>query len=171
MNPEDNTDPYAGEADNLRQNTQNSQIAEYTAKEQNRLQGTRLKKLASFKKNRGGPAEPQLTLSTFALMFLVAIFIDAISIGMNFIPAIGGLLEDITIAPAATLIFFIWLKMHGINFTKGPRGLFFILTIIIGFIPIVNAIPEWTFFVCGLYFSGTKLSTGMQKTLNKVKGK
>ena len=90
---------------------------------------------------------------------------------MNFIPVIGGVLEDITIAPAATLIFFIWLKMHGVNFTKGPRGFFLILTIIIGFIPIINAIPEWTFFVLGLYLSGTKLSTGMQKSLKKVRGK
>lgn len=168
MNPEDNTDQYAGAADQLRENTQ---VAEYTAKEQNRLQGQKLKKLASFKKNKGGPAAQNLSLSTFLLMFGVAIFFDAISLIMNFIPIVGGLLQLITITPVATLTFFIWLKMHGINFTKGPRGFLLILTVIIGFIPVINALPEWSSFVLGLYLSGTKISTGMQKSLNKVRGK
>lgn len=180
MNPNEATveeaeqggDPYAGAADQLRENSQqNAQIQAYTANENARLQRNRLKKLASFKKNKGGPAEPHLVLSTFVLMLGVAIFFDAISIIMNFIPVLGGIVQDITISPAATLTFSIWLKMHGIPFTKGPRGFFLLLTTVIGFIPVVNALPEWTCFVIGLYLSGTKMSTGMQKSLKKVRGK
>jgi len=168
MNPEDNTDQYAGAADQLRENTQ---VAQYEALESARIQNNRLKKVAISKKNNNKPVSKNLSLSTFLLMFGVAIFFDVISLIMNFIPIVGGLLEDITITPVATLTFFIWLKMHGVNFTKGPKGFFLILTIIIGFIPVINALPEWSSFVLGLYLSGTKLSTGMQKSLNKVRGK
>lgn len=168
MNPEVEEGQGQNLADSLREN---AQIAEYSAQENARLQNKRMRNLASFKKERGGPIDPQLTLSVFGLMLGVAIFFDAISFGLNFIPLIGGLLQVITVTPVATLTFAIWLKMHGINFTKGPRGFFILLTAIIGFIPVVNALPEWTVYVIGLYLSGSKISTTMQKSLNKVHGK
>jgi hypothetical protein len=168
MNPEDNTDQYAGAADQLRENTQ---VAQYEAQENTRLQNKKIKAVGIMKRAKPATTGKQLSLSTFLLMFGVAIFFDVISLIMNFIPIVGGLLQLITITPVATLTFFIWLKMHGINFTKGPRGFLLILTVIIGFIPVINALPEWSSFVLGLYLSGTKISTGMQKSLNKVRGK
>lgn len=158
-------------ADILRGNVQEAQIAQHTANENARLQGTRLKNLAAFKKDKGGPTEHRLALGTFALMFGVAIFFDIMKIIINFIPFVGGLLEDITIAPIATLTFFIWLKMHGVNFTKGPRGFFFLLSVVLSFIPIINALPEWTGFIVGLYISESKISTSAQKSLKKIQGK
>ncbi len=164
MNPNEEE----SKADTLRENTQ---VAQYEAQESARLQKNKLKKLADFKKNKGGPVDPQLTLSTFGLMFGVAIFFDVISFGMNFIPFIGGLLQDITVTPIAIMTFFICLKMHGISFTKGTRGFSLLLTVVIGFIPIINALPEWSVYIGGLYLSQTKISTSMQKSLKKVQGK
>ena len=165
MNPNEEVE---NKADELRQNTQ---IAQYTAVESVRLQNNQLKKLSAIKKNKGGPVTGKMSLTTFFLMLVVAVFFDATSLIVNFIPFIGGLLQTVTITPIAIITFFLWMKMNGISFTKGSRGIFTIAVAAIGFIPLLNALPEWTMYITGIYMSQSKISTSVLKPLSKVRGK
>jgi hypothetical protein len=169
MNPDADTIEEDGTlADSLREN---AQLAQYEAEESARLQKQAYMRAGVLRRKKADTTSGKLGLATFGLMLLVAVLFDTVKVLINLIPFVGGVLEDFTIAPLATFVFFIWLKMHGINFTKGPRGFFFLLTIVLNFVPILNALPEWTSFVVGLYLSESKISTSMQKSLKKVRGK
>ena len=122
--------------------TQNPQIEQYTAEENARIDG--LKKLSELKKSKGGPAVQEMGLATFALMIMVAGLFDVISLGINALPVVGGAIQLVTLTPLAALTFWLWTKIKGISMTKGIRGPITAIVIAVGFIPVVNALPEWT---------------------------
>lgn len=160
MNPNETTTE-----DNLRQN---SQIAEYEEQEKYRLgqlENQRLKNLSDSKKNKSGPASPEMGLTTFALMLGAAGLVDLISFGMDFIPVVGGAIEAVTLTPISMLGFWMWCKIKGISMTKGIRGPITAVVIAIGFIPVVNALPEWTCEI--LMLRATML---VEKEMKKVPG-
>jgi hypothetical protein len=142
---------------------QNSQIEQYTNEENARIAG--LKKLSGQKKNEAGPAAQKMGLATFALMLMVAALFDLISFGVNALPIIGGAIQLVTITPLAALTFWLWTKIKGISMVKGMRGPITAIVIAIGFIPVVNALPEWTCEILML-----KASITLDNKLKRIPG-
>lgn len=134
-------------------------IADYSEVEQNRL-----KKLSELKKDRGSTT-PELHTGTFALMLMVAVLIDIIDLLLN-LTVVGGFIEDFTLAPLAIMVFWIWFKMSGVNFTKGYRGVVTAIVAFAGFIPFVNALPRWTAEVL-MVKAGSKIERVAKDVLKK----
>lgn len=102
--------------------------------------------------NRWKPEEEQvaeekpkspLSGSTIVLMILCALFFDGLQIALEFLFGLG-LVVDSFVSIFAGLTFFVWFKMHDINFVDPKRlaamgGGFFI-----EIIPGLNALPVWT---------------------------
>ncbi|MBX4189506.1 hypothetical protein KW785_02835 [Candidatus Parcubacteria bacterium] len=73
-----------------------------------------------------------------------------------FFDALGGLFAPTLFLPTlvnvvATLTFFIWLKLHGIKFTRG-KAAGFGGTFLVESIPLVNALPFWTLTIATIAF-------------------
>ncbi len=136
MNPEENTDPYEGSADGLRQN---AQVAEYEQSENSRLQVIQQQKAMQQK-----APKPHVPWIRLWIMLLFAILIDIISFLINLLPIIGGVLQTIFLTPVVILIFWLWSLLTGVSLFRGARKYVTMVASMAGFIPVVNAIPEWT---------------------------
>lgn len=150
-------------AETLRQNVQ---IAQYEQSEQDRLQNNKLRKLSSFKKNRGGPALHVPWIGLW-VMLLLAILVDVISFLINLLPVVGGILEAVVLTPISILMFWLYGLLSGISLFRGTRKFITSFVCIAGFLPVLNAIPEWTFEVIALIvITFTEVNAG--KLLNKL---
>ena len=78
--------------------------------------------------------------TTIALMIIVAFFYDALQMLLAFI-FLGWV-----VGIFAGLTFYIWFKIHGLNFMKPKRFLTFGIASIIEMFPIIplSALPAWT---------------------------
>ncbi len=104
--------------------------------------------------------DANISLVGFILMLLLAVMFDIAGFIINLIPFVGGVIEDLTITPMAIFAFWIWFKMKGISLTKGTRKLVTAACIVVGFIPIINALPKWTCEIVYMYISvkGSRLA-------------
>ncbi len=172
MNPneeEQSGTDYTDVANDLRQRTK---IDQYVNEENSRLEDQKLKKLSEFKNNTGGPVAPELNFATFTLMFGVAGFFDLIKLGINIVPIVGGAIGAITITPLGILTFWFWTKAKGISMTKGIRGPVTAILMTMSFIPVVDALPEFTGEIIMLKATmmlekKVKAITGVKKTNEK----
>ena len=81
--------------------------------------------------------------TTAALMISVALFFDTIQFLLEFIPILGQILSSL-IALVAFGTFYLWFKMHGLNFATPKRAGILGGGFIIELIPFLNALPTWT---------------------------
>lgn len=86
---------------------------------------------------------PHIPVWEEALMILVAIGIDLIQFGVNFIPILGQVIS-MMITFVAGLLYYIWFKTHGISFTSWKKMLGAGTVGLSSFIPVWNDMPEWT---------------------------
>lgn len=153
------------------ENERNRIIAEAERAEQRRLgaiQDANAKKNNLERQNKDKKAKEEGTLpwGTFALMLGSAIFVDILTILINLIPFAGGLISDFTIQPMTILGFWIWCRVKGVHIFKGRRAIWTSIFLVIGFIPEVSALPEWTMEVIML-----KITTTAEKELKQITGK
>ncbi len=92
----------------------------------------------------------RMTKWTFIGMLIVAIIMDIIQIILEFFAI--GVVGDTILTIIGWVIFFPWLHMHGIRFT-GKIAKIAGLGSLLEFIPIVNALPAWTFMIIRVYAS------------------
>ena len=151
-----NRSPVIAEAEKAEERRLNS-IQEANAKKSN------IEKQNKGKKDKEGG---DLSWGTFALMLGAAIFVDILTILINLIPGVGGLISDFTIQPCVIMGFWIWCKVKGIPLLKEKRAIWTPVFLVIGFIPILSALPEWTMQVIML-----KITTTAEKELKQISGK
>lgn len=139
-------------------------IDQYALIEQARLESVRESQINSQKAS--AKKEGELPWGTFALMFGTALFFDSLGVLINIIPVIGGFVESITITPTFLFLFWIWCSMKGIRLMKGFRGAFTAAMAVVGFLPILNALPTRSAEVIML-----KVSMAAEKEVKKIGGK
>lgn len=92
-----------------------------------------------------GNANSKINKSTAVMMVCVAGFIDLIQFLLNFIPLVGWVIIWI-INAIVWLTFYIWFRARGINFNS-KKSTNLAGAFVLEFIPIVDALPAWTFAV------------------------
>lgn len=97
--------------------------------------------------------EPKISTQTFVFMLIVAGLFDLISLLINLIPAVGGLIDGILITPFATMLFYFWYKKHDVSYSNSSRMAVMVIVPLIEFIPIINALPGWILEVVTIYLS------------------
>lgn len=117
-------------------------------------------------------------------MLAVAICVDSTQMLvdlLHFIPAVGNILAWITstlLSIVTWLTFFIWFKIKGIDFTSGKQATKRLLAFAGGFlaelIPVIDALPAWTFSIIFIYVSTVAeeqiaKTTGVQVNLSSSK--
>lgn len=148
-------------------NVRNQIIREQEAIEERRLQVLEQEEARAIKEQaKNTNSEGDLPFTTFALMLGTAIFFDVLTALINLLPLGGGIISSFILEPFIILTFWIWCKSKGINFTKGSRGILTAVTLIIGFIPIINALPEWTLAIIML-----KVTSKSKRGLKQIAGK
>ena len=109
--------------------------------------------------------DPKINESTKWLMLGVAIFFDTASALINLIPIVGQAFSFF-VGLFATMTFWLWFKINGMNFAK-PKNVFGLAGgSIIEMIPVLNALPAWTATI--LYL--TRVEKVINKTIGQVPG-
>jgi hypothetical protein len=131
------------------ENERNRIIAEAERAEERRLgaiQEAKARKSNLEKQNKSKDSEKEggMSNSTFRLMLGAAIFVDILTVLINLIPVVGGFIADFTIQPMVIIGFAIWCKVKGIPAFKKDRIFWTLSYFVIGFIPVLSALPEWT---------------------------
>jgi len=103
-----------------------------------------------------------ITKTTAVFMITLAVIFDLIQFLvslLHFIPVIGNAVAFVgttTITIVASMTFYIWFKINGVSFNTSKRIVSFGGGILTEFIPILNALPAWTFSVV-LVITSTRL--------------
>ena len=84
------------------------------------------------------PEKKGLSNTTIVLMIVVALFFDALQALLTFI------FMGWAVGIFAGLTFYVWFKMHGLNFATPKRAATFGAGFIIEIIPFLSALPAWT---------------------------
>ncbi|MEI7513269.1 MAG: hypothetical protein WCJ74_01460 [bacterium] len=101
--------------------------------------------------NQPASQEPsRISKTDFGLMLATAIFFDVVLAAIQLIPFAGSA-AAMSFNTVPLMIFFIWYKLKGINFSNPKRAFSFFGTAIIEFIPVINALPTWTAEVIYMY--------------------
>ncbi len=90
--------------------------------------------------------EHSITKTTKFFMVSVAVIFDLIQFGISFIPILGEIVA-MFINLFGQMTFWLWFKMHGIEYNSTKRLAAFATGAVIGFIPILDMLPELTFEV------------------------
>ncbi len=126
------------------------QMQQYENQENSRLQEIQQSENQQRQAQNATPKEKPIPWLTFQIMLFVAVIADILCFLINLIPVIGGVLEDILLTLPIAFIFWVISKISGVPIFKGLRGVVTSATIVVGFIPVVNAIPKWSFDVLAL---------------------
>lgn len=96
-----------------------------------------------------GNADSKINKSTAVMMVCVSIFIDLIQFLLNFIPIIGWIVIWI-INLIVWLTFYIWFRARGVNFSGSKKANNLAVAFVLELIPILDALPAWTFAVVSI---------------------
>jgi hypothetical protein len=113
--------------------------------------------------------EKRLDNGTVFFMVLTAILIDLVQVFLGFI-IIGEILDPL-IDVVAMFLFGIWFSHHGIKVTGSKNIGAFLITGIIGFVPIVDMLPEWTIFVVRTVIKNRKNAAAAQSQQSEEQNK
>jgi hypothetical protein len=89
----------------------------------------------------------EISSGTWMLMIGTALFFDACEALISLVPILGEIVS-VLIDMLAFGTFWLWFKMHGASYSKKT----FLGGFIVGFIPIINMLPECTLTIVMLYF-------------------
>jgi hypothetical protein len=96
------------------------------------------------------PEASHISKTDFGLMLSTAIFFDLTLAVIQLIPFAGSA-AAMTFNTVPLMLFFIWYKLKGIDFSNPKRGFSFFGTAVIEFIPVINALPTWTAEIVYMY--------------------
>lgn len=100
------------------------------------------------------PTPSKISTGTWMILVGIAVFFDVLEAGISLIPFLGEIIaEGIDVFAFAT--FWLIFKTHGEKYSKGTM----LTGAIIGFIPIINMLPECTVTIVKLYFDAKKKNT------------
>ena len=108
--------------------------------------------------------KPQISEATKWLMLGTAIFFDVVSL-VSLIPFVGWVLGWL-VWLFATMTFWLWFKMAGMNFSKPKNVLGLAGGSVMEMIPYLNALPIWTATI--LYL--TRIEKIVNKTVGQIPG-
>ncbi|MDO8510421.1 MAG: hypothetical protein Q7S15_02245 [bacterium] len=89
---------------------------------------------------------------TAAFMVGTALVYDGVQFLLTFIPVLGWLISSI-IGLWAWMHFFTWFKIRGVSFGSSKRTLTMGGSLVAEVLPILNALPAWTFAVVMILIS------------------
>ncbi len=88
----------------------------------------------------------RISAITATLLVWLALFFDGSQFLLNLVPILGNFLSMV-FGFFAWLSFYVWLKTKGVQFSGIKKGGTLIGAAIIELVPVVNAIPAWTFAI------------------------
>lgn len=133
---------------------------------------TALRRPVKNVQQESGEKRERIKVWMAAALILTAVSIDLFEALLNIL-VIGEFLSPI-ISICADLIFWMWFKMLGVNFTKDPKNLIAMGSqAIIGLMPGINTLPELTLGVTSIVIF-TRIvdkSNMLSKVVNTAQGK
>ena len=105
--------------------------------QKNSIQGRAQSESKAPKKSNVGPTD-------YISFLTVALLLDTFSFLFNLIPIIGGVASDLLISLPGSLILYLMYSRKNIDIKSGKNMIKFFGTLALKFVPIVNALPEFT---------------------------
>lgn len=97
-----------------------------------------------YNKETARPPQERIDPSTWQLMVAVALGLDFFQGIVGMLPFVGQILSPI-ISLFIFLIFWIWLKLHGVTITDSIKRVAIMFGgFLVELIPILNILPSWT---------------------------